>query len=195
MNGEAARPTHDDEALLIERAKQRMPTAWVEIYRAYYRKLFLYCYARTTSEATAADLASKVYLEALEGIDGYEYRGRPLLAWLYRIARNVVSDHLRARERETRALERAAATMTPHDPGPAAQVTDRQDVLAALQQLTEDQQQVVALRFYSGCSTSEIAEAMGRSERAVYSLEVRALASLRNLLGPGRMPEDGRWAA
>jgi RNA polymerase sigma-70 factor (ECF subfamily) len=136
-----------------------------------------------------------VYLEALEGIDRYEYRGRPLLAWLYRIARNVVSDHLRSRERETRALEQAASTMATHDPGPAAQVADRQDVLAAVRQLTDDQQQLIALRFYAGFTTAEIAGAMGRSERAVYSLEVRALASLRKLLGPGRLEEDGRWAA
>ncbi|MEX1254227.1 MAG: RNA polymerase sigma factor [Dehalococcoidia bacterium] len=178
-------PADDEgEALLVARAKQREPSAWAELYDAHYSKLYRYCYARTGDEATAADLASKVFLEALEGIDRYEFRGRPLLAWLYRIARNVLTDHLRARERESKALEQAASLSDRHDPGPDAHVADREDLLAAMKQLTEEQQQVVALRYFAGCSTPEIARLMRRSERAVYSLEARALASLRRLLEP-----------
>lgn len=186
--------TDEAEALLVQRAKERSSTAWAEIYDAYYQKLFRYCYARTSDRATAAELASHVYLEALRGIDRYVYRGRPLLAWLYRIARNIVSDHLRKQQREAQALQEAGELLEPHDPGPAAQVSDRQDVLAALQHLTDDQQQIVALRYYSGFSTAEIAQAMGRSERAVYSLEVRALAALRRLLAPGHLPDESQEA-
>lgn len=179
----------DSEALLIQRAKERSPTAWAEIYDATYPKLYRYCYARTSDESAAADLASRVYLEALEGIHRYVYRGHPLLAWLYRIARNVVSDHLRHRRRETEALQQAASALDPHDPGPAAAVAERQDLEVAVRQLTDDQQQVIALRFFAGFSTLEIAGAMERSERAVYSLEVRALAALRRIMeGPG--PEN-----
>src|SRR3990172_1067748 len=121
--------TADEEAQLVQRAKER--------------RLYRYCYARTGDEAVAAELASQVFLEALQGIDRYVYRGRPLLAWLYRIARNVVSDHLKRRAREARALQEAGALLEPHDPGPASQVGDRQDLSAALQRLTEDQQQVI----------------------------------------------------
>src|SRR3990170_3508515 len=74
--------THDDEARLVQLAKERSPTAWAQIYDASYQKLFRYCYARTGDTTTAADLASRVFLEALEGIDRYVYRGRPLLASL-----------------------------------------------------------------------------------------------------------------
>ena len=52
----------------------------------------------------------------------------------------------------------------------------------ALASLTRDQADVVVLRFYSGYSTREIASAMGKSESAVYSLEIRAIASLRRHL-------------
>ncbi len=187
--GERARES--TEARLVQRAKERSPSAWAEIYDAHYRKLYRYCYARTSDQAAAADLASKVFLEALEGIDRYVYRGRPLLAWLYRIARNVTSDHLRARRRESEAFHRSADALEPHDPGPAAQVADRRDVLAALHHLTDDQQQVIALRYYADFTTPEIAHAMERSERAVYSLEVRALAALRRLLAPGRTSIPG----
>jgi RNA polymerase sigma-70 factor (ECF subfamily) len=170
------------EASLATRAKQRSPTAWAELYDAHYAQLYRYCFARTGNEAVAADLASKVFLEALEGIDRYEYRGRPLLAWLYRIARNVLTDHLRAREREAKALAEASGLSERNDPGPDAQFAAREDLAIAMRQLTKEQQQVVTLRYYGGHSTPEIARLMGRSERAVYSLEARALASLRRLL-------------
>ena len=172
------------EASLVARAKERSPTAWAEVYDAHYEQLYRYCYARTGDQAAAADLASRVFLEALEGIDRYVYRGRPLLAWLYRIARNLVSDHRRAVQRESAALQHAASALEPHDPGPASSAADRHDLQVALQRLTDDQQQVIALRYYSGYTTAEIAAAMGRSERAIYSLEVRALAALRRILDP-----------
>jgi len=174
----------DPELRLVTRAKERWPSAWAEIYDAYYRKLFRYCYARCGSESTAADLASKVYLEALEGIDKYEYRGKPLLAWLYRIAHNIVVDHFRAKERESRAFERVASFQAPHDPGPAEQVTDQHDVRTAMSQLTDEQRQVIEFRYYGGLTTAEIAVAMEKTERAVYSLEVRALGALRRSLQP-----------
>ena len=179
--------THDDEARLVQLAKERSPTAWAQIYDASYQKLFRYCYARTGDTTTAADLTSRVFLEALEGIERYVYRGRPLLAWLYRIARNVVSDHLHAREREAKALAEAGSLLDPHAPNPASQVADQADLLDALRRLTGDQQQVIVLRYYAGFTTAEIAHALERSERAVYSLEVRALAALRRALAPGRI--------
>jgi RNA polymerase sigma-70 factor (ECF subfamily) len=186
---------NDAEAQLVQRAKERSPSAWAEIYDRYYRKLYRYCYARTGSDAAAADLASRVYLEAIEGIEWYTYRGKPLLAWLYRIARNIVVDYLRNGQRERDALERLATQRSPAAPGLAQQVTDREALRQAMAQLTDEQQQLVALRFFAGCTTEEIAHALEKSERAVYSMEVRALASLRRLLGPDAAPDAQRRVA
>jgi RNA polymerase sigma-70 factor (ECF subfamily) len=185
LAGEAAEGSWEDsEARLVDEARRRSPEAWAHIYAASYVKLYRYCYARTGDSSTAADLASRVFLEALEGIDRFSYRGRPLLAWLYRIARNVVADHLKRRRREAQAVEREADRREPHDPGPSTRIADELTLRSAMEQLTEDQRQVVALRFFAQFTTPEIAEALGRSERAVYSLEVRALAALRRLLEP-----------
>ena len=57
------------------------------------------------------------------------------------------------------------------------------ELARALEGLTDSQREVVALRFFAGYSTREIAAAMGKREAAIYSLEVRALASLRRFLG------------
>ena len=83
------------EAELVGRAKARSPEAWTEIYNTHYRPIFRYVKARVFDETIAEDLTSAVFVGALKGIDSYRYRGRPLLAWLYRIARNVVAGHQR----------------------------------------------------------------------------------------------------
>jgi len=57
------------------------------------------------------------------------------------------------------------------------------ELARALADLTDGQREVVALRFFAGYTTREIAAALSKSEAAVYSIEVRALAALRRFLG------------
>jgi len=168
---------------LVEEAQAYSQEAWAQIYDAYYVKLFDYCYLRTGDRAAAEDLAADVYLEALRGIRRYRYRGVPLSAWLYRIARNLTADHLR------RAGGRPTVSLG-EDPGHAQlrapDETDRsalwQEVRAALRRLTEDQQQVIILRFFQGLSHEETAAVMGRRPGAVRALQNRALTALRRIM-------------
>lgn len=184
-------PDERAEADLVRLARERSAGAWSAIYEASYPKLYRYCYARCGNDATAAELASSVFLEALEGIDKYQHRGKPLLAWLYRIAHNLVADHLKKHARESQAIRDALILMQAHDPGPASEVADRETIDAALAQLTEDQRQLIALRFFADATTPEIAATLDKSESAVYSLEVRALAALRRAIEPASEKESG----
>jgi len=179
-------PDDRAEAELVRKARGRSADAWSSIYDACYPKVYRYCHARCGNEAIAAELASSVFLEALRGIDRYEYRGKPLLAWLYRIAHNLLSDHLRKHRREQQAVQESLLLAEQHDPGPATDVVNREAVRSVLPNLTDEQQQVIALRFFADASTREIAAAMNKSESAVYSLEVRALAALRRALTQDR---------
>ena len=100
----------------------------------------------------------------------------------------MVVDHLRAKEREGRAFERVASFQAPHGGDPADDIGNQHDVRAAMNELTEEQRQVIELRYYGGLTTAEIAIAMEKTERAVYSLEVRALGALRRVLQPNSDP-------
>jgi RNA polymerase sigma-70 factor (ECF subfamily) len=53
----------------------------------------------------------------------------------------------------------------------------------ALSKLTEDQKQVIILKFVDGLSNAEVAKVLGKTEGAVKSLQHRALASLARHLG------------
>lgn len=168
---------------LIEEAQAFSQEAWAEIYDQHYAKIYDYCYLRTGDRTAAEDLASEVFVEALRGIRRYQYRGIPLSAWLYRIARNLTADYLRRKNRRaTVSLREEADHPQLQTPSEAEASALRQDVHEAIQQLTDDQQQVIILRFFQGLSHEETAAIMGRRSGAVRVLQNRALHALRKLL-------------
>ncbi|MCH8814475.1 MAG: sigma-70 family RNA polymerase sigma factor [Chloroflexi bacterium] len=196
-------PVSGSDKELIERAKAGSPEAWTKIYATHYRAIFRYVRARVFEQDIAEDLASATFVGAIKSIDSFKYRGRPLLAWLYRIARNVVATHqrevLRAQGRDfglpRRVIQRlmrrgpARTPATDVDPisplpggGDPSAVVDRLDLHSALVELPENQREVVVLRFFVGLSALEVAEVMGKRVVAVYSLQARALLSLRERL-------------
>ncbi len=186
---EVSRRESDDESELVSRAKARSPEAWAEIYDRNYRKLFRYLNARLGDHQTAEDLTSAVFVEALKGIDSYVSRGRPLLAWLYRIAHNVLNYHYRssfrraAREGGQGRTSKEAAGL-----GRAREANDPQflvegwDLRSAVMRLSEDQREVIILRYFVGLTSPEAARVLGKGERAVYSLQTRAIKALRRQL-------------
>jgi RNA polymerase sigma-70 factor (ECF subfamily) len=170
-----------DEADLVSRAKRSDRAAWAEIYSSHERFIYRYVRARVFEEAAAEDLTAAVFLAALQSIGSYHDRGRPLLAWLYRIARNTVADYQRklavdGRVHERLLPERWSEPATGPD---TAERIERLDLRRAVADLPDTQREVIILRHFVGLSTPEIAAAIHKRPGAVYSLEARALASLR----------------
>lgn len=184
------------EADLVARAKDRSADAWDEIYTRHYPQIYRYIQARVFEGATAEDLASTVFMGAVKGIGSYKYQGQPLLAWLYRIARNVVGSHQRSMFRERNlnlhavlglpsrvfgagdgAVEAVAPTTA--DPGAGVEGMDLREALARLPQT---QREVLVFKFFVGMDAKEIASVLGKEPAAVYSLQARALDTLRRRL-------------
>jgi RNA polymerase sigma-70 factor (ECF subfamily) len=65
----------------------------------------------------------------------------------------------------------------------------------ALQELTDDQREVIELRFFAGLSVAEAAEAMGRQEGTIRGLQFRAVGALRRSLGIESSPAPRAAAA
>ncbi|MFM7584465.1 MAG: RNA polymerase sigma factor, partial [Caldilinea sp.] len=62
------------------------------------------------------------------------------------------------------------------------QSLDAERLRAAIRRLTEEQAEVVSLRFLEGYSINEVAAMMNRSEGAIKALQYRAVATLRTLM-------------
>lgn len=170
---------------LAEAARALNEDAWAEIYRRHVQQVYAYIFYRLGDQHTAEDLAADVFVKAIGGIKGYSYRGTPLLAWLYRIAHNVTADYRKALARRSQHQLAEAPEEIEERQDVLQELDDRSDMMSAIRALTEDQQQVVILRFYHGMSNAEVSMIMGKPEGAVKALQTRALRSLRRLLGEG----------
>ncbi len=178
----------NEERTLAERAAKRDRKAFGVLYERYVDKIYRYVYYKSGRRADEAeDLTAQIFLKAWEAIETYHWEGYPFSTWLYRIAHNYVIDYYRT-HRETLELDVARAKESDADPHEAALRTLTSDQIhAALQYLTDDQQQVIILRFLEGYSTEETAQIMGKGPDAVRALQHRALHALRP-----RMSEEVR---
>lgn len=168
------------EARLVRQARQGDRAAFGALYRQHVAAIYRYCWLHTGGpQAAAEDLTSSVFLRAWQSIGRYEERGRPLLAWLHTIARNLVTDYLRLRGRAESLDEALPAAASADD---VDLRIEHETLRNALAQLTEEQRQVVTYRFVLGYSGEETAAAMGKKAGAVRALQLRALQSLRALL-------------
>lgn len=171
------------EAELIARLKDRDEDAYREVLARYSDPLYRYLYGITGDTQLSQDLLGDTFLRVVEQIDRYTYQGAPFKSWLYRIAHNLAINALR-RDRRLVAvpnLEQAARPITDPAIGIADELEQaalRAALRASLPELTEEQQQVVALRFMGGLSLAETAETMGKNENAVKQLQLRALRAL-----------------
>lgn len=177
----AAQPgAYASEAGRIDRLAALDDAAWQSLYDEYFLKLRNFAYARSGDLSEAEDIASEVFGAALRGIEGYQDRGAPIGAWLFRIARNLTTDHLRRRGR------RPEAALGDHDRAAPFSglggIEDRDELMRGMRNLTEEQQTLIGLRFFSDCSLEEAAKAMNKSVGAVKGLQQRALASMRRAM-------------
>lgn len=169
----------DRQSELVLLAKAGDADAFGHLYETYLDRIYRYIYFRVTDEQTAEDLISQVFTKAWENLDRYQPSGRPFIAWLYTIAHNTVIDHYRTRK-DTVAIENTVS-LASDAPSPHEQVElhfEADNLRAALQTLTPEQQQVVVLKFIAGMSTDEIANQLHKSAGAVRALQMRALQAL-----------------
>jgi RNA polymerase sigma-70 factor (ECF subfamily) len=188
----------DDAAIqgLVEQAQAGDAEAFGRIFDHYHDPLYRFVASRVGRPADAEDLTQLVFVKALEALPRYEARGAPFGGWLFRLARNTVIDHVRTR-RDHVDLE-ALAERPGDDDGPddiAAMREALDDVAEALAELTDEQRDAIALRFFAGLSAREAAIAMGKQEGTIRGLQFRGIAALRRRLGldvPTGDEADGR---
>jgi RNA polymerase sigma-70 factor (ECF subfamily) len=171
-----------DEAARLARAREWDSRALGQIHDQYYQEIYRYALYRTGESTAAEDIASEVFLRLLNALHARRAPQTTLRGWLFGVAAHLVADHFRRAPRESVPL---TWTIADPAPSPAAEVEAnirQQQVRAAIRRLTSEQQEVLALRFGSGFSVAETAQALGKSEAAVKALQFRALESLRQRL-------------
>jgi len=174
-----------DESKLISLSQQGDAEAFACLYACYVERITRYVYFRVTDHELAEDITSRIFLKMLEKLDTYQVGQSPVIAWLYRMAHNAVIDHYRMKKTFVSLEDVHQAEIRQEDRSEEKldlQIKSEQ-LRAALQVLTEEQQRVLILKFIDGLSTREIARRLGKQQGAVRSLQMRALQRLARCPG------------
>jgi len=171
-----------DEATLRKRAAALDESALAEIYDRYAAKIYSYIFHRTGDSTAAEDLTGDVFVRMLEAIQSNRAWTTSLQAWLYRIAHNLVVDHFRRRSKRD-GPELDERWMAAEDYSTTFEgLFSSNQLRTAMRFLTEEQRQVVVLKFAEGLSNAEVAEVMGKTEGAIKALQHRGLESMRRVV-------------
>lgn len=171
-----------DDALA--KAKQGSAEAFTFIYREFAPEIASFVSARGIRDVD--ELVNDVFLGAFRNIGRFEGNGRAFRSYLFRIARNKISDSRTIDRREQgrtmplEGLERA---------GPDDQVErlvlrqlDAQQLRSLLDRLTSDQRDVILLRFLVGLPIGDVSEVISKPASAVKALQRRGLDALRRIV-------------
>ncbi len=175
-------PRPEDEADLVRRAVGGDKEALETLYSRYVDSVYRFMYYRTGDRAVAEDLTADVFAAMLKAIPRYRERGVPFGAWLFRIARAQWVDYQRREERRRTLPLYEDVSSEPSVRSSPDDILSHVYFSSLLRHLTEEQQEVVLLRFVGGLSHKEIAEVIGSNPDAVKAKVHRAVQRLRKVL-------------
>lgn len=152
-------------------------------YEEYYDKIARYVYLRIGNKAEAEDIAGEVFLKALKSLKSYKEHGVPMQAWLFRIAHNLTVDYFRKmQKRRTVPIDNIQIESGMDPVKKAEENAEIERVQKAMEQLTQEQREVLRLRFFSELTSKETGQVMHKSHGAVREMQRAAIEKLRNIL-------------
>jgi len=182
--------TELDGAELVRRARAGDGTAWEDIVSAFSRRIFNLAYRFTSSVDAAEDLTQDVFIRIYKTLDQYDAKQGDLANWLMRLARNLIIDDYRHRQRNPQnsmadAVDdhqyhlRAVGTS-------AHKEVERKELAAQVQKgidkLPEDLRTCVILRDIEEMTYAEIVEVLQIPEGTVKSRINRGRIELAKIL-------------
>ncbi len=161
----------------------RSPASFEELYRQYLKPVYRYLYLKTGNPAEAEDLTSQVFLSALEGLPRYRHQGH-FSAWLFSLARRKVADHYRSRQPQAGLDESETELPAPETDLLSGVIHEEemQSLGKMIAALTEDERELVRLRFAARLGFEEIAAVLGRKTSAVKMALYRLLERMEKQL-------------
>ena len=156
----------------------------VELYNSFYDRVFGYCVYRLFRRDLAEDAAAEVFLLLVEKYPLLRHGDRMSIRnWLYGTASNIAARYLRDAGRRREIAEALARAGTASGGTPRYDRLDWPVLYEAMGQLSVEDQEVVALRYFEGLETRQIAGALGIRHVTARVRLSRAVKKLRKKVG------------
>ncbi|MDX6528105.1 MAG: hypothetical protein QOH41_395 [Blastocatellia bacterium] len=187
----------NESAELVRRCRAGDGAAWEEIVQTYSRRIYNLAYRFTSRADTAEDLTQEVFIRVYRSLSQYNPKQGDLQNWLMRLARNLVIDDYRKRQRAPQ--DEAADDLEDHQyhlraAGATAQrEMERRElgvqVQGGIDKLSPDLRTCVILRDIEELSYQEIVDLLKIPEGTVKSRINRGRIELAKILRRMRVVE------
>jgi RNA polymerase sigma-70 factor (ECF subfamily) len=175
-----------EEEKLIKKAKTGEREAFGALYDKYAGVIYRYIFLRCGGEkALAEDITHEVFLNAWKNIANYDLRGVPFLGYLYKIARNSLTDHWRVKKTYADIEDVAESNLVAKDDGLENKIDEKEvlnKIKSILPLMEPSYQEIILMKFVEDFSNKEISVMLGKSEGAIRVMQHRAIKQLKEYL-------------
>jgi RNA polymerase sigma-70 factor (ECF subfamily) len=154
------------------------------LYHEHGRSLLAYATRLTGDRAAAEDVVQETLIRAWKHASSMVDERGSIRGWLLTVARNIITDRIRARAARPQEVAESPAT-PPVERDHAQGVVDSMTVLGALDRLSPEHREVLVEMYYRGRTVTETAAALGVPPGTVKSRSYYALRAMRSALSGG----------
>jgi RNA polymerase sigma-70 factor (ECF subfamily) len=163
----------------IRNAASGAEADWNAVYNEQLPRIYNFFLYQVNDEAVAEDLTSATFQRAWQNRHYYRKDLSRFTTWLFGIARHIAADHFRKSGR-TFPLASASELIDESTPDEAFQrMQDVQRLAVLLAQLSQREQELIALKYGGGLTNRAIAQITGLSESNVGTMLHRIVCRLR----------------
>lgn len=177
---------------LIKKAKRGDITAFTELYKSIYKKLYQYAYYTLGNPEDAEDAVSDTVMDAFHGIKKLK-SDEAFQSWIFQILHAKCNRKLREIYKQRKIIDfesyleatgkdaesDSVDEITDSILSESLQIIDRIDLKNALELLDPLDRQIINLHILLGYHSNEISELLGINPNTIRSREARALKKLR----------------
>ena len=171
---------------LVARSKAGDREAFAKLYDEYFAVIYRFVFLKLRHKETSEDIAQNVFLKALSAIETFEERGLPFSSWLYKIARNLCLDYFKKKSDVVVAEPEIFFPNIADEKMTAEESFDLQErvgrLLRAIDSLSDEQKEIVIMRFVQELSYEEISKILDKSEESLRAQNYRAMKKLKIIL-------------
>ena len=150
-----------------------------KVYLENFKYVYNYIYMTILHKETAEDICSKAFLNAYTHFDSYNPSLASARVWLCRIAKNCLLDHMKSKFVSTTDFPEELPEVATQDSDPISRRAVNQELERLFAMLSEEDRQIISMRFYLDMQIKEIAEVMKSSPNTLSHRITRILDKLR----------------
>ncbi|MBN1266313.1 MAG: RNA polymerase sigma factor [Anaerolineales bacterium] len=165
----------------LDGARVLEPQAVEAMYAELSPELYRYAYRLTGHAEDSEDILAEAFIRLLRTLQTTERPISSIRAYLFRVVHNLAVDRFRSGKWIDPDAD-VSLLQTGTDPADGMEnALASEQVRAALWQLTDEQRQVILLRFVQELSYEEIADVLQKPTGAVKALRQRGIEALRRI--------------